>query len=137
MGKQLLEQSASPAAQLLLSPDTAVRCPACEREFSLEQGFASKALEHLEEHSRSALAAIEGQVKHEAERRAALIAAEHQDAAQQQIRQLQQLIEQQSQSHATALSEVRSLAERSYRRCGPNWPRATPRSRRSVSAKPL
>jgi hypothetical protein len=114
MGKQLLEQSASPAAQLLLSPDTAVRCPACEREFSLEQGFASKALEHLEGHSRSALAAIEGQVKHEAERRAALIAAEHQDAAQQQIRQLQQLIEQQSQSHATALSEVRSLAERDF-----------------------
>jgi hypothetical protein len=114
MGKQSLEHSASPAAQLLLSPDTTVRCPACEREFSLEQGFASKALEHLQEHSRSALAAIEGQVKHEAERRAALIAAEHQGAAQQQIRQLQQLIEQQSQSHATALSEVRSLAERDF-----------------------
>jgi hypothetical protein len=114
MAKEILENSAAPAAQLLLSPDTSVRCPACEREFSLEQGFASKALEHLEEHSRSALATIEDQVKHEAERRAATIAAEHQGAAQQQIRQLQQLIDQQSQSHAKALGEVRSLAERDF-----------------------
>ena len=71
MGKPLLEQSASPGAQLLLSPDTTVRCPACEHEFSLEQGFARKALEHLEQHSRGALAAMESQVKQEVERRAA------------------------------------------------------------------
>ena len=114
MGKQPLENSASPGAQLLLSPGTTVRCPACEQEFSLEQGFAKKALEHLEEHSRGALAAMESQVKHEVERRAAAIAAERQGAAQQQIAQLEQLIEQQSQSHAKALGEVRSLAERDF-----------------------
>jgi hypothetical protein len=114
MAKEIVENPASAAAQLLLPPGTTVRCPACEREFSLEQGFASKALEHLEEHSRSALAAIEGQVKREVERRAAAMAAEHTEAAQQQIMQLQQLIEQQSQSHARALGEVRSLAERDF-----------------------
>jgi hypothetical protein len=114
MGKPLLDIPASLDAQLLLSPGTTVRCPACEREFSLEQGFASKALEHLEEHSRDALAAIEGQVKLEAERRAATIAVEHREAAQQQIAQLQQLIEQQSQSHARALGEVRALTERDF-----------------------
>ncbi len=114
MGKQPVEDSAAPDAQLLLSPGTTVRCPACEREFSLEQGFASKALEHLEQHSRGALAAIGGQVKQEVERRAAAIAAEQREAAQQQITQLQQLIEQQSQSHARALGEVRSLAERDF-----------------------
>src|SRR5580658_2682196 len=114
MAKKISDDPASAAAQLLLTPDTTVRCPACEREFSLEQGFASKALEHLEEHSRSALAAIEDQVKHEVERRAAAIAAEHSDAAQQQIMQLQQLIDQQTQSHARALGEVRSLAERDF-----------------------
>ena len=114
MGKQQLENSPAPDTQLLLSPGTTVRCPACEREFSLEQGFASKALEHLEEHSRSALAAIEDQVKYQVERRAAAIAAEHQGAAQQQIVQLQQLIDRQSQSHAKALGEVRSLAERDF-----------------------
>src|SRR5579863_10629803 len=114
MGKQPLEDSASPDAQLLLSPGTTVRCPACEREFSLEQGFASKALEHLEEHSRGALAAIGGQVKQDVERRAAAIAAEQRQAAQQQITQLQQLIDQQSQAHARALGEVRSLAERDF-----------------------
>jgi hypothetical protein len=42
------------------------------------------------------------------------MAAEHSDAAQQQIMQLQQLIEQQTQSHARALGEVRALAERDF-----------------------
>jgi hypothetical protein len=114
MSKQLLENSTSPGAQLLLSPDTTVRCPACEQEFSLEQGFAKKALEHLEEHSRGALAALENQVKHEVERRAAALAADRQGAAQHQIAQLEQRIEQQSQSHAKALGEMRALAERDF-----------------------
>jgi hypothetical protein len=114
MSKQLLENSTSPGAQLLLSPDTTVRCPACEQEFSLEQGFAKKALEHLEEHSRGALAAFENQVKHEVERRAAALAADRQGAAQHQIAQLEQRIEQQSQSHAKALGEMRALAERDF-----------------------
>jgi hypothetical protein len=112
MGKPQLENPGSPGAQLLLSPDTTVRCPACAHEFSLEQGFARKALEHLEQHSRGALTAMESQVKHEAERRSAATAAERQDAARQQIAQLEQMISQQSESHARALSEVRSVAER-------------------------
>jgi hypothetical protein len=114
MGKPLLEHSASPGAQLLLSPDTTVRCPACEHEFSLEQGFASKALEQLEQHSRGALAAMESQVKQEVERRAATIAAERQGAAQQHIARLEQLVKQQSESHAKALGEVRFVAERDF-----------------------
>jgi hypothetical protein len=112
MGKPQLENAGSPGAQLLLSPDTAVRCPACAHEFSLEQGFARKALEHLEQHSRGALAAMESQVKQEVERRSAATASERREAAQQQIAQLEQLIRQQSESHAKALGDVRSVAER-------------------------
>jgi len=37
------------SAQLLLRPDTTVTCPKCADEFSLDQGFAKKALEHLAE----------------------------------------------------------------------------------------
>jgi len=112
LGKAQLDNPGSPGAQLLLSPDTTVRCPACAHEFSLEQGFARKALEHLEQHSRGALAAMESQVKQEVERRSAATSAQRQDAAQQQIAQLEQLIRQQSESHARALGDVRSVAER-------------------------
>jgi hypothetical protein len=105
------DQSQPFTAQLLLSPDTTVRCPSCEREFSLEQGFAKKALEHLEQHSRSALEAAEARVKHEVERRSAAIAAERQGAAQQELAQLKQLLKQQADAHANALAEVRSLTE--------------------------
>jgi hypothetical protein len=124
MSKPQLQQVASlaanapatsaPAAQLLLSPDTTVRCPGCAHEFSLEQGFARKALEHLQQRSRGALAALESQVKSEVERRSAAAAAGHQDAARQQIAQLEQRILQQSESHARAIGEVRSVAERDF-----------------------
>jgi hypothetical protein len=103
-----------PAAQLLLSPDTTVRCPSCAHEFSLEQGFARKALEHLEQHSRGALAALQSEVALAAERRSTAAAAELQDASRQQVARLEEMIRQQSQSHAQALGEVRSVAERDF-----------------------
>src|SRR5258708_1398373 len=42
----------------LLAADTRVPCPACEQEFSLEQGFAKQALEAVEAASAGALAAL-------------------------------------------------------------------------------
>lgn len=101
------------AAELLLSTDTTVRCPSCEQEFSLEQGFAKKALEHLEAHSRGALAARESQIRQEIERQADAIAIDRHSAAQQQITQLQGQLKQQGLSHGKALNEVRELAEQS------------------------
>ncbi|MBX7134181.1 MAG: hypothetical protein K1X67_16030 [Fimbriimonadaceae bacterium] len=44
----------SKANQLPLDITTRVTCPKCEHEFSLEQGFAKKALESLEAASRDA-----------------------------------------------------------------------------------
>ena len=46
---------------LLLPTDTAVTCPNCEHGFSLEQGFARKALESLEASSAQSLASREHQ----------------------------------------------------------------------------
>ncbi|MFI4868019.1 MAG: DUF2130 domain-containing protein [Steroidobacterales bacterium] len=107
----MADKSQPLTAQLLLSPDTTVRCPSCEREFSLEQGFAKKALEHLEQHSRSALEAAQAKVKNEVERQGAALATERQGAAQREIAQLRQLLKQQSDTHAGALAEMRSLTE--------------------------
>ena len=45
--------------RLLLTLDTNITCPSCAHEFSLEEGFAKKALERLEDAERTgALAAL-------------------------------------------------------------------------------
>jgi hypothetical protein len=49
--------------QLLLDPATRVTCPKCEHEFSLEEGFARKSLEAIEEASHGALAALREQAQ--------------------------------------------------------------------------
>ena len=43
---------------LLLEPGTRVTCPKCEHEFTLEEGFAKKSLEAIEETSEAALADV-------------------------------------------------------------------------------
>jgi len=83
------------SAHLLLTPETRLTCPHCEREFALADGFARKALEGVEQASAAALARLREQERAGADRHAQRIAAER-DAA-----------------HAQALSEVRALTVQS------------------------
>jgi hypothetical protein len=83
------------SAHLLLTPETRLTCPQCAREFALEDGFARKALEGLEQTSAAALASLREQERMGADRHAQKIAAER-DAA-----------------HAQALTEVRALTVQS------------------------
>jgi hypothetical protein len=74
-------EAAMAATQWLLPATTPVQCPSCQQEFSLREGFASKALEGLEAHSREALATLQAQARAEIERRAALLTAQTQAQA--------------------------------------------------------
>jgi hypothetical protein len=56
------------AAELLLSPDTAVVCPHCAKGFSLEQGFGRKALEDFASSSAGALDAVRAAERRERDR---------------------------------------------------------------------
>lgn len=103
--------SASARSQLLLSPTTTVRCPACEQEFSLEQGFARKALEHLEQDSRGALAQRESEVRQEAERRASGAAEAQQETARRQIEQLEQRIQSFGERQAALDQQLQAARE--------------------------
>lgn len=83
--------------RLLLTPETPVTCPRCEREFPLSEGFARQALESAQESSDSALASLRAEEREAAERQAARIARER-DAA-----------------HEQALAQMRTLSEESFR----------------------
>ena len=82
---------------LLLAPDTRVTCPACAREFSLEQGFARQALGSVEAASANALAALKDQERASAEKRAEQLAGE------------------QAKTHSKALADMRALTEQSFK----------------------
>ncbi len=58
------------AGRLLLALDTNITCPSCAHEFSLQEGFAKKALERLEDASDGAIAAMRDAERVEVERRA-------------------------------------------------------------------
>jgi len=101
------------SAQLLLRPDTTVTCPKCADEFSLDQGFAKKALEQLAETSAQAIAAVRDSERTQVEKRAQQLAIERARAAHDEAAGLKKLLKEQSEAHAKALAEVRSLAEKS------------------------
>src|SRR3984885_7671350 len=108
------ERSASAeSAQLLLRPDTTVTCPKCAEEFSLDQGFAKKALEQLAETSDRAIAAVRNAERAQVEKRAQQLALESARAAQGEVEGLKKLLKDQSDAHIKALAEVRSLADKS------------------------
>jgi len=92
--------------RLLLDPSTRVTCPKCDHEFSLEEGFAKKALEQLEEASRGALAGLEQQVRAEAARRAETIASERDKVRGQEVTELKQLLEEQAKRHKESLQQI-------------------------------
>ncbi|HUX73029.1 MAG TPA: DUF2130 domain-containing protein [Steroidobacteraceae bacterium] len=56
--------------QLLLAADTAVTCPKCAHEFSLDQGFANRTLAQLSAASAAAIAAMRNNERAEVEKRA-------------------------------------------------------------------
>ena len=92
--------------RLLLDPATRVTCPKCEHEFSLEEGFAKKALEQLEDASRGALAGLEQQVRSEAARRAETISSERDKVRGREIDELKKLLEDQGKRHQESLQQV-------------------------------
>jgi hypothetical protein len=100
---------------LLLPADTRVTCPACEQEFSLEQGFAKQALEAVEAASASALVALKDQESEAVEKRAQQLAGEQAKAAQRQVEELQRMLQAQGDAHTSALAGMRALTERSFK----------------------
>src|ERR1700722_3495048 len=100
------------SGQLLLRQDTTVTCPKCSHEFSLDQGFAKKALEQLAETSAGAITAMRDAERAEVEKRAEQLAGEKARAAQGEAEALKKLLKQQGDSHAKELTEVRNIAEK-------------------------
>jgi hypothetical protein len=101
------------AGELLLRQNTTITCPNCSTEFSLDQGFAKKALEQLSEVSAGAIAAMRDAERAEVEKRAQQLAGEQARAAQGEADALRNLLKEQGEAHARALAEVRALAEKS------------------------
>ncbi|HTC50994.1 MAG TPA: DUF2130 domain-containing protein [Steroidobacteraceae bacterium] len=98
---------------LLLAPDTRVTCPACDQEYSLEQGFARQALEAVESASASALAQLKDQERAAVEKRAQQLAGEQAKAAQRRVEDLQAILKTQADAHSQALAQMRAVTERS------------------------
>src|SRR6266700_1691269 len=74
------------SGQLLLRQDTTVTCPKCADEFSLDQGFAKKALGQLSEASAGAIAAMREAERAQVERRAEQPASEKARAARVKLK---------------------------------------------------
>jgi hypothetical protein len=70
---------------LLLDPATRVTCPQCEYEFSLEEGFARKSLEAIEQASHGALAQLQAEARQLEQRRAAASAAQRETELQERL----------------------------------------------------
>ncbi|MGD0493676.1 MAG: DUF2130 domain-containing protein [Steroidobacteraceae bacterium] len=98
--------------RLLLTLDANITCPRCADEFSLQEGFAKKALERLEEASAGAIAALRDAERAEVEKRAQQLAGEKARAAQGEAESLKRLLQEQAEAHAKALAEVRALADK-------------------------
>ena len=75
---------------ILVSLDSAVTCPHCERAFSLREGFAHQALESLEAHSQADLARLRDQERIAAEARARQIVDEQRRELAPQLETLKQ-----------------------------------------------
>jgi hypothetical protein len=101
------------SGRLLVAVDTNITCPSCANEFSLQEGFAKKALERLENASAGAIAAMRDAERAEVERRAQQLAGERARAAQIEAEALKKLLKEQGEAHARALAEVRTLTETS------------------------
>ncbi len=84
------------STRILLTPDTSIACPHCERKFPLADGFARKALEQIEQMSAEALAILREEERAAVERQAQAMTAEREA------------------THAKALAEVRALTAQTF-----------------------
>jgi len=100
--------------RLLLAPGTSVTCPKCDHEFSLEQGFAKRALEQLEDSSQGALRALEQSVRAAEQKRAARDATERERQALEQVTALRKLLEDQASGARQALQQMREAERRGF-----------------------
>ena len=100
---------------LLLDPDIQIRCPTCDHEFSLGQGFAKQALESVEAASAGALAALKEQERAGVEKRAEQLSGEQAKLAQRQVESLQQMLKAQGEAHTKALADMRVLTEQGFK----------------------
>jgi hypothetical protein len=94
---------------LLLDPRTRVTCPKCEHEFSLEEGFAKKSLEAIEEASQGAFARLQAEARVVEEKRAAARAAQAEALLQEQLMDQRALIDAQRKQHAEAIEQMRAV----------------------------
>lgn len=102
------------AERLLLAPDTSVTCPKCDHGFSLQQGFAKKALEQLEDSSQGALRALEQTVRTAEQKRAAREASERERQALEQVGALRKLLDDQAEANRQALAQMREVERRGF-----------------------
>ena len=94
---------------LMLDPETRVTCPKCEHEFSLEEGFAKKSLEAIEEASQGAFARLQAEARAVEEKRAAARAAQAEELLREQVKDQQALIDAQRKQHADAIEQMRAV----------------------------
>ena len=102
------------ADSLLLAPNTRVTCPECEHEFSLEQGFAKQALESIAAASAHSMEGVRERERLAADKRAQQLANEHAKAAQRQAEDGQQLLKGQTDRHAKAMVDLRTVTEQAF-----------------------
>lgn len=114
VGVTLGEVGGGAGERLLLAPDTSVTCPKCDHEFSLEQGFARKALEQLADSSQGALRALEQTVRAAEQKRAAREASERERQALEQVSALRKLLDEQAESSRQTLQQVREVERRGF-----------------------
>src|SRR5688500_10569444 len=67
-------------ASMILARDATLTCPHCARTFGLSEGFARQALEHLEQQSEDALAAVREEERRAADKRSQQLEQERQKA---------------------------------------------------------
>lgn len=93
--------------KLFLNTDTTVTCPECKHEFSLAQGFAKKALEHLADTSSGAIKDLQESIRLEALNRAEKESAERARLVQAELAAVRKLLTDQEAAHQRSLAELR------------------------------
>lgn len=92
----------------LIDPATRVTCPKCEHEFSLEEGFAKKSLEALEESSQGALVALQARARSAEEKRTRERVAQAEALRDEQLQDMRALLEAQRRQHAESMQQMRA-----------------------------
>jgi len=93
---------------LLVKPDQKLTCPKCEHEFGLNEGFAKRALEKIEEKSAEALAEREAAIKEDVEKRAKSIASQRDKSSREEVADLKKLLEEQGKKSKEILDAAKA-----------------------------